>query len=116
MPIPEVTKYNKNIVLHEKCTHVVLIRVETNCSLVISNTSILNERIFEYFRILDMKFKNSYQAKKIQPETHRATKSTDMVYLFIKMCSHMSCFERKEKSRTDKLLRRTSVQFTEQER
>ena len=24
MPIPEVTKYNKNIVLHEKCTHVVL--------------------------------------------------------------------------------------------
>ena len=24
MPIPEVTKYNKNIVLYENCTHVVL--------------------------------------------------------------------------------------------
>ena len=30
-------------------------RVETNCSLVISNSSSSNERIFEYFRILDRK-------------------------------------------------------------
>ena len=30
-------------------------RVETNCSFVISNSSSSNERIFEYFRILDRK-------------------------------------------------------------
>ena len=32
-----------------------LFRVETNCSFVISNSSSSNERIFEYFRILDRK-------------------------------------------------------------